>query len=159
MPGESFVENHVEFERKWFRFCKLMWILLLCLLAASVTGLSGGGGPLAKRTSRREGLEATWERIVRARSQARVAFTIEAPSGAAQLTISGGMVESSVLRDITPQPKSVIAGRDSLTLVYDVEPGSAATVRMTQAIESPGVLRSRVESGNASLNLEQIVLP
>ncbi len=159
MPGESFVENNVEFERRWFRFSQSMWVLLSSVLLASATGLSGGGGPLAKRTSKSGGLEVEWERIARAGAMSQWRFVIEAPSGEARLTLRDGMAAESTLRDITPPPKQVIAGRDALTLVYDVQPGSAATVRLTQAIHKPGKLRSTVESGTASLSLEQIVLP
>jgi hypothetical protein len=136
-----------------------MWVLLLGLLAASAAGLTGGGGPLAKRTSRAPGLEVAWDRMVRARSMAQLRFTVESPTGEARLTLRGGLVARSVLRDISPEPKSSIAGRDSLTLVYEVEPGSAATVRATQVLQSSGLLKSSVESANGKLDLEQIVFP
>lgn len=159
MPGKSFIENNVAFERNWFRFSQGMWIVLLALLAAAATGLSGGGGPLAKRISKSPGLEVEWERMVRAGSVAQLRFVVEAPTGEARLTLREGLASNSTLRDISPPPKSVLAGRDSLTLVYAVEPGSAATVRMNQALHSPGLLRSTVELGQHSVGLEQIVFP
>ena len=91
-----------------------------------------------------------WERVVRARSVAQWRFTVEAPAGEAHLTLADGVAVGSTLRDISPPPKSVIAGKDALTLVYQ---------RMDQALQSPGLLRSTIRSGASSLNLEQIVLP
>ena len=157
--GATDTQVRPPFERKWFRFSQGTWAALLVLLAASATGLSGGGGPLAKRTSKTPGLEVKWERVVRARSVAQWRFTVEAPAGEARLTLADGLAVGSTLRDISPPPKSVIAGKDALTLVYEVDPGSAATVRMDQALQSPGLLRSTIRSGASSLNLEQIVLP
>jgi hypothetical protein len=159
MPGESFVENNVPFERRWFRFSRFMWVVLVLLLAASGSGLSGGGGPLAQRTSKSGGLEVRWERIARADALSKLRFAVEAPNGEARITLREGLASQSTLRDIIPPPKSVIAGRDALTLVFDVESGTSATVQMTQALEAPGILRSSVEAGGASINLEQIVLP
>ena len=159
MPGESFIENNVAFERKWFRFSRAIWIVLLLLLGASASGLSGGGGPLARRTSSASNLRVGWERVVRAHSVAHWRFDVGAPDGEARVDLRGGLVSKSTLRDITPPPKAVVAGPDGLTLIYDAEPGSFATVRISQALHSPGLLRSRVQSGQSSFALEQIVLP
>lgn len=159
MPGDSFVENNVPFERRWFRFSQGTWVVLGALLVASATGLSGGGGPLAKRATKANGLEVRWERLVRANSIAGLQFVVESPAGEAHLTLRDDLVTKSTLRDITPQPRKMIAGRDALTLVYDVAPGSAATIRITQALLAPGRLRSKVESQTSSIVLDQIVFP
>lgn len=159
MP-ESFIENNVEFERWWHRFEQCIWTLLALVLVAAGAGLFGSG-PLAERVTRSgDGtLRVSWDRIARARASSPLRFEVGARQGEARITLRGGLAARGALRDITPVPKESVAGRDAITMVWAVEPGSAATVRMQQVLDKPGILRSRIESADSAVDLEQVVLP
>ena len=163
MP-DQFIENNVEFERKWHRFEQVVWVMLIAMLTAVCFGYLGRG-PRAKRTAVASdgSLSVAYDRVMRAHSQSEVELIVEAKATSAPQTavrLGGALLTEAPVQQMMPPASSTTASRESATFQFQSEPGKPARIRMVQRAVTPGRFRSTASiPGHADVTIEQIVLP
>lgn len=163
MP-DQFIENNVEFERKWHRFEQVAWIGLVALLMAACFGYFGRG-PQARRTAVASdgSLSVTYDRVLRSHAQSDIELIVESnASGTSdvQVRLAGAWLTSVPYLQMLPEPASSTASRDSTTYTFRSEAGRPARIRFVQGTTSIGQFRSIASvPGRADVVIEQVVLP
>jgi hypothetical protein len=66
--ADDLIYQNVKFERRWMRFERTMWMLMIALLVAACFGVFGRGA-YARTTTESGPLEVKFDRLVRACSQ------------------------------------------------------------------------------------------
>lgn len=142
VAGEVAVGEDLEFQRKWWRFERLIWSFLLLVLLADVLGLFGRGW-LAKAEQRTPdgALTLHYERIERASTPS--VMTLEfgnaaVHQGRVQLYVSDSIVKPLGAQRISPQPQTSTIGDGGITYTF---PASAApmTVQIELMPSFPGI--------------------
>jgi hypothetical protein len=156
------VYENLPFERRWFRFEHIVWLLMVVYLIFVSAGLFGRG-PMAKTTESSGRLHVQFDRIIRARSQAEVVAEIDAMAtqqGRVRLLIEGALADEARIESIQPQPVEQTASGTAHILTFQVNPGSPASVRFVQKVDGVGRAQSRIalEEG-PGLRIDQYKLP
>ena len=161
--NEIAVGEDLDFQRRWWRFENILWIVLVVILALDVTGLLGRGY-LAKGTAqtRDGGMVVKYERIERYKTPS--ILTIQFGPSALQngkltLWTSDSLVKDLGAQRIIPQPLASVIGEGGLRYVFDATPGPS----LVQFALEPGKiglqhLTLRVP-GSEDLKLNVVVLP
>ena len=162
--AEQFIENNVEFERKWHHFERFVWVALVLLLTAVCLGYFGQG-PAAKRTAVASdgSLTIAYDRVLRTHSQSDVELILETSAvqqNEVQVRLAGAWTSSVPVQQMTPPASASSASRDSATYTFRADPGKPARIRLVQRPSVPGRFRSTASvPGQADVVIEQIVLP
>jgi hypothetical protein len=149
---ELSVGEDLDFQRRWWRFEKAVWIAFVCIIALDLAGALGRG-PLATAMRRAADASVTvhYERIERTETQSMV--TIEfAPSvirnGEVQLYISNNFVKNLGVERVIPAPLSTEIGRDGLTYRFPAsQPPAKVELELQPA--GPGVFELSMQAPGA----------
>ena len=140
--SEIEVGEDLEFQRKWWRFENLVWILFTLIIVLDIAGLFGRG-PIAKaeRRSADGTINVRYERIERTDSPS--ILTVEfGPSaiqdGKIKLYVSESLVKSLGTQRVIPAPIETTVGDGGLTYTL---PASKlpATVDLALQPSGPGI--------------------
>lgn len=163
MP-DQFIENNVEFERKWHRFEQVVWVALVALLVAICLGYFGRG-PQARRTAvAADGsLSVTYDSVLRSHAQSEIELIVErGPVGGSEVHVrlAGAWLTSVPYLQMLPEPSAATARRDSTTYTFRAETEKPARIRLVQRTTAIGHFRSVASlPGHPDVVIEQIVLP
>jgi hypothetical protein len=153
----------LEFQRKWWRFTRIMWIVFSIVVVADLLGCFGRG-PLANAQIRASDgtFELKYERIERfsTPSMLRVEFGPSAiHQGKAQLWVSQSLIRSLGNQRVVPQPSESVLDGDGILYTFPVT-NLPATVEFALEPVSPGIyhLKMRVP-GSQEVNPRIIVMP
>jgi hypothetical protein len=161
--NEVAVGEDLEFQRRWWRFENILWLVLIAILALNVTGLLGRGY-LAKGTAQTKvgSMVVKYERIERFKTPS--ILTIQFGPSALQngkltLWTSDSLVKDLGAQRIIPQPLVSVIGEGGLKYVFDATQGPS----LVQFALEPGKiglhhLTLRVP-GSEDLKLDVVVLP
>jgi hypothetical protein len=156
---EVAVGSDLQFQRRWWRFERLVWILFGVIVILDLLG-AFGRGYLAKRHLRTSdtSLDLTYERIER--FQTPSIFTIRfGPAaihgGQAQLWVSDSLVRSLGNQRVIPQPDASVVGQGGIlytfratsppaSVAFAVEPASVGIVPLTMRVPGLQEIRTRI---------------
>jgi hypothetical protein len=145
---EIAVGENLEFQRRWWRFERGLWIVFLFLLIADVLGLFGRGWlAKAQRTDAGHTLSLDYERVERASTPSIMTFHFMPSAirnGRVQLFISEDIVRPLGAQRISPQPEKSTIGEGGVDYVF---PATAipATVEIQLEPSFPGLHHFRVQ--------------
>jgi hypothetical protein len=162
LNGEIAVED-LGFQRKWWKFERVVWILFAIALLADIAG-AFGRGPLAKteRQAPDHSFTLRYERIQRTGTPSILTANFNrAMIHDSKVTF---YVQNSLVRElgsqrVIPSPQTVIVGNDGLTYTF---PASMGTVSISFALEptGPGLRHLTLQvAGSAPLKISILVLP
>lgn len=122
VDGQVAVGEDIEFQRRWWRFEKIIWSLFGLILLADLSGILGRG-PLAKaeRTAPDHTFNLKYERVERANTSSMMTFTPGAAAvhdGAFRLFVSDSIVKELGAQRVIPQPQSSIIGNGGTTYSF-----------------------------------------
>ncbi len=155
---EVAVGEDLEFQRKWWRFERTIWVLFGLLLIATAAGLFGAG-PLAHRKTSNSAMYVEYDAVDRAQTPAilRVSFQPGViQNGKVQLFVSESMVKELGAQRIIPAPESSTVGGGGITYVFPAtfEP---ATVAFALQPASPSVTHFTLQVPNQPAITERII--
>jgi hypothetical protein len=136
------VGEDLEFQRRWWRFEKAAWVLLVFILVADALGLFGRGWLARTQRDAADGtLHVRYERIERAGTPSEM--TIEFGPNAvheqkARLFSSDTIVKQLGAQRIIPQPVISEIAADGITYTFAVT-GAPAIARIALEPSFPGV--------------------
>ncbi len=157
------VGSDLEFQHKWWRFTRIMWIVFTAIVIADLLGCFGRG-PLANAHVRTTDgtMEVKYERIERFSTPSilRIRFGSNAiQDGKIQLWVSDALVNSLGNQRVVPQPAASVVGQGGILYSF---PATAIPAEVAFSLEptAPGIydLRMRVP-GFEELKPKIFVMP
>ena len=161
--NEIAVGSDMDFQRKWWRFTRTLWICFAAVIVADVLGCFGRG-PVANATAKTNDrtMEVKYERIERygAPSILRIEFGPAAVhDGAVKLWVSESVIKSLGAQRVIPQPDKSVVGQDGITYTFPVS-GLPASVKFALQPAAPGLYKIRFQvPGYQPLQLGVFVMP
>lgn len=160
---EVAVGSDLEFQRKWWRFTNIMWIVFACIVVADLLGCFGRG-PLAKAQVRANDgtMDVKYERIERFSTPSilRVQFGQNAiHDGKIQLWVDDNLVKPLGNQRVVPQPLTSVEDQGGILYTF---PTTALPASVEFALEpaSPGIYDTSLQVPNADkVNIRIYVVP
>jgi hypothetical protein len=139
VDDEVDVGEDLNFQRKWWRFEKAVWLFFIAIILLDLAGLFGRG-PIAKaqRHSADGSIDVKYERIERTSSPSimTVQFTPSAiHGGKIVLYVSNSVVKQLGAQRVIPQPETTAIGEGGLTYTF---PALTPPAAVAFALEPPG---------------------
>jgi hypothetical protein len=150
--SEIEVGEDLEFQRKWWRFENIVWILFTLIIVADIAGLFGRG-PIAKAERRAADgtIDVKYERIERTDSPSIVSIGF-GPSaihdGKIKLFISESLVKGLGTQRVVPAPSDTTIGDGGLTYTFPASK-PPATVDLALQPSGPGIYHFTIGVANA----------
>lgn len=161
--GDVAIGDNLEFQRKWWKFERVVWAVFLLILIADVSGLLGRG-PLAKaeRGTPNGTLQVKYERVQRIGTPSIITILPEQAAlrdGSLHLYVSDSLLRDLGAQRIIPQPVSSTLGNGGVSYVF-----AATQLPMTLQIAlQPTFVGSHVfrlgTTGQDSIDAKVLVLP
>lgn len=160
---EVAVGSDLEFQRKWWRFTRALWIVFAGLVVADLLGCFGRG-PLAKAQVRTPDgtMDIKYERIERFSTPSilRVQFGSSAiRDGKIQLWVSDTLVKPLGNQRVIPQPLTSVEDRGGILYTFPVTTPPASVAFALEPI-SPGIYETSLQvPGAEKVTVRIYVMP
>jgi len=158
------VGEDLQFQERWWKFERVVWIFFLLVLVADALGAFGQGW-LARSEDHRpgSGIDVWYDRVERAETSTvlRVQFRPEVVTdGKARLFVSDSVVKSLGAQRVSPQPESSAIGNGGITYTFPVDPVKPGDVQISMQPEAPEVARFTVQvPGREAVTKRVVVMP
>lgn len=139
IDGKVAVGEDLDFQRKWWRFERAIWIFFSLILVLTLAGAFGRGPiAIAERRTKDESIDVKYDRIQRTGTPSIITVNF-GPSairqGKAELFVSGSMVKELGAQRVVPSPERAVVGGDGLTYTF---PASGLPSSVEFALEPTG---------------------
>lgn len=161
--NEVAVGEDLEFQRRWWRFEQIIWIVFCGILVADVLGAFGRGWLAKAHRSTPDGaLTLSYERTERASTPSVMTLTFGSSAirnGVIQVFVSDDIVKRLGAQRVAPQPELSTVGSGGIT--YTFAAGRApAVIQIALEPSFPGLHRFRIQpQGGAPIDASVFVLP
>jgi len=157
------VGEDLDFQRNWWRFEKIAWILLALVLVADALGAFGRGWLARATCSTKDGvMQVDYERVERAGTPSKMTLKFGAPAlqeSKIRLQVSESLVETLGTQRVIPQPEVSAVGPAGVTYTFAAT-GQPATVAFALEPSFPGVHDVALTvAGEEPLRFRILVLP
>jgi len=136
---EVAVGEDLEFQRKWWKFEKAVWIVFALVLILDLAGVFGRGWLAKEERKAQDGsLDVKYERIERTSTPSIMTINFDKSAirnGQVMLYVSESLVKELAAQRVIPAPSTTIVGDDGLTYVF---PASEAPASVEFALEPTG---------------------
>jgi hypothetical protein len=151
-----------EFERKWDRFERGVWLVYGLLLLGGILGVFGRG-PLNKvKRTLPDGTIVQYSRVVRFKSPSAVTFTLPVHDGAATIQASNGVVEKLGLQSLFPNPTQNLGSSQVGPFRFQAASPGAENVFIQMTMQPSGigpVTSTYYINGLTSVSIKQFIVP
>ena len=163
IDGKIAVGEDLEFQRRWWRFEKVVWTVFVLLLIADLSGILGRG-PLAnaKLQTQDGSLRVKYERVLRENTSSIMTVLPQASvirDGKVQLFVSDSVLKQFGAQRIIPQPEISAVGNGGVTYTFAAS-GDPMTIQFEL---KPSFIGSHVFQvgvpGRGYVQASSIVLP
>ncbi|KAA6465111.1 hypothetical protein DYQ86_03930 [Acidobacteria bacterium AB60] len=163
VADEVAVGEDLDFQRKWWRFEKIIWPILVLIIVADVVGLFGRGWlAKAKAATPDNALSLDYERIERASTPSIMTLHFGEPAihnGRIVLHVSDSIVKPLGAQRISPQPALSVVGNNEITYVIPATQ-SPASLQIEMDPSFPGLHPFRVQvEGSTPIDRNIFVVP
>jgi hypothetical protein len=141
LNDEIAVGEDLEFQRKWWKVERGIWIFFLLLIIADVLGIFGRGW-LAKahKSAYDQSLDITYERVERFNTPSDLRIQLSpavVQEGKAQLWVSEDLVKALGNQRVVPEPETSAVGQNGILYTFPVT-GPKMSVEFTLTPSSVG---------------------
>ncbi len=163
IDGKIAVGEDLEFQRRWWRFEKIVWTCFVLILIADLSGILGRG-PLANAKAQTQdgSLRMKYERVLRENTASIVTILPQASTihdGKLQLFVSDSVVKQLGAQRIIPQPELSAVGGGGITYTF-LASGDPMTVQFELKPSFIGSHRFQIGiPGGEFLQASSVVLP
>lgn len=160
---EIAVGENIDFQRKWWRFEKIIWPILLLIVIADMLGVFGRGW-LAKAHAQTpdHALTLDYERVARASTPSIMTFKFGPAAihnNRIVLFVSDSIVKPLGAQRISPEPALSIIGKNGITYVFaSSDSPASAQIQLQPSFPGPHTFRVQV-LGSESINGSIFVMP
>jgi hypothetical protein len=149
------VGEDLDFQRRWWRFERIVWSLFLIILICDLLGLFGRGWLAnARRATPDDALTLDYERIERASTPSVMTLTFGSaaiqnpgPNGQIQIFVSDSVVKPLGAQRISPQPSISAVGEDGITYTFAAT-HAPAVVQIALEPSFPGLHPFHIQLAN-----------
>ena len=146
------VGENLEFQRKWWRFERIVWSIFLLILVCDLLGLFGRGLlSKAKRVSADGSLTLDYERMERADTPSIMTlhFANDAiHDGRVQVFVSRGVIGPLGAQRISPQPLVSAIGKGGITYTFAATQGPGVVqIALKPSFPGPHTFSMRMAGG------------
>lgn len=138
-------------------------LLLVAGIIASIAGVFGASGPLARTRAQAGAASADYPRFARYHAPARFEFELDSAAitgDTFELVIAGEHVRNFRVEQVQPQPQDVVAADDRIHYTFAVAPGQRQYVAIAGQPETVGTLSGTATlADEPPLRLESFVYP
>lgn len=157
------VGENLEFQRRWWRFERIIWCVFGAIILADTLGVFGRGWfAHAERTAADGSLHLKYERVERTMTPSMMVFRFGPQAvhdGRIQLYVSESVVKELGAQRISPQPAESVLGNKGLTYTFPVT-DSSGTVQIALEPSFPGAYRIVVGvAGQQPVSARVVVMP
>jgi len=157
------VGENLDFQRKWWKFERVIWFFFLIILIADLLGLFGRGWlSKARQSDSGQTLTLEYERIARASTPSNMTFHFgpnSIHSGHIELYVSDSIVKSLGAQRVSPQPAASTLGNGGITYTFDATE-LPATAQIQLEPSFPGLHHFRVQvTGGQPIDASVFVVP
>jgi hypothetical protein len=157
---EVAVGEDLSFQRSWWRFERIVWMVFVIIIALDLAG-AFGRGPLAHAevTSADRELSVRYERIQRVGTPSILSIKIDAGAvreGHATLFVGDHLVNSLGAKRIIPEPATTRLGSGGLTYTFPVT-SAPSTVRIELEPAGPGRFPIEISAGSQATTVKAVV--
>jgi hypothetical protein len=161
--NEIAVGADLEFQRRWWRFERAVWVLFTVLVLLDVLGVFGRGWAAKGHIRAKDGaIDVRYERIERFNTPSilNVEFGPNAiHDGKVQLWLNYGTVKGLSTQRVVPQPLSSVIGDDGVLYTFDASI-MPASVQFALQPSAPGIFRLELHvPGSQMLTTKVVVMP
>lgn len=163
VDDEIAVGEDLDFQRRWWRFEKIVWAVFLIVIACDLAGLFGRGWlAKAQASTPDKALTVEYDRIERANTPSTMTLRFGAAAirgGHVQLYLSDSVVHDLGAQRIAPQPATSTPGQGGISYVIPVTTAPAA-VQVQLQPSAPGRYTFKVQlADTAPITRRVLVLP
>lgn len=163
IDNELAVGEDLDFQRRWWRFEKIIWGLFLIVIVCDLAGLFGRGWlAKAEASTPDRALRIEYERVQRANTPSTMTLHLGPAAvrdGNVHVSITDSVVRDLGAQRITPQPAVSAVGHGGIAYSFPATGGSAA-VQIQLQPSTPGAYTFSVQpSGHAAITARVLVLP
>lgn len=161
--NEVAVGEDLEFQRRWWKFERAVWVLFTILVILDVCGVFGRG-PAAKAHARSAdgAMDVSYERVERFSSPSIMDIRFDPNAihdGKVQLWVNEGTVKALGAQRVVPQPLSSVVGDGGILYTFPVTKPPASVQFALEPI-SPGIFPLEVRMpGGQTLTMKILVMP
>jgi len=160
---ELAIGENLDFQRKWWRFERIIWIFFAVILLCDLLGLFGRGWlAKAERSTPDNGLILKYERIERASTPSIMTLDFGPAAiqgGRIQVFVSNSIVMPLGAQRIAPQPQQSSVGNGGITYTFAATQSPAA-VQIALEPSFPGLHSFRVQVvGRQPIDANIFVVP
>jgi hypothetical protein len=142
VDGSVAVGEDLDFQRRWWRFERIIWSLFILVIIADLLGLFGRGYlAKAQRSTTDQAIQLTYERVERANAPSIMSINF-GPSairdGQIHFFVSESVVKELGARRVVPEPASSTLGNGGVTYVFPAT-ALSATVEIELSPTRPGI--------------------
>ncbi|UWZ83286.1 hypothetical protein [Occallatibacter riparius] len=157
------VGEDLEFQRKWWRFERIVWPILLAIVVIDILGGFGRGWIAnAKKTTPDKAMTLDYERIERASTPSVMTFQFSdaaVHNGRIILYMSDSVVKPLGATRIAPQPIMSSIGNGGITYVFPAGPAPAMVqIQLEPSFPGPHKFTVRAE-GEPPMDATVFVMP
>jgi hypothetical protein len=161
--GGVAVGEDLQFQRRWWKFERVIWLFFLLILIADLLGVFGRGWLAKARCSdATHTVTLDYERIERASTPSIMIFRFTPAAirdGKIQLFVSEDLIKSLGSQRISPQPETSTLGDGGVTYSFPVTQ-TPATAEIQLQPSFPGIHHFRVQvGGGQSIEGNIVVVP
>lgn len=160
---EVAVGENLDFQRKWWRFEKIAWTVLVLILIVDLLGGFGRGWlAKAKKATADQALTLEYERIERANTPSIMTFHFDSSAihrNQILLFVSDSLVKPLGAQRIAPQPALSKIGADGITYTFAASTAPASVqIELTPSFPGMHTFRVQVE-GSSPIDGNIFVMP
>ena len=153
------LDEHRAFQERSWSVERWSWLAFGAILVFALTGLAGGGGPLAHGLIRSDVGEIDYPRVSRWESSDDIVVTF-APAGAEhRLTIGPAFSDYFQIEDMQPAPERSMSSRIGEVFIFGTEAQAAAKITLHLRAFRFGIARYRLTVDGTAANVTTVVLP
>lgn len=153
------LEEHRGFQERFWTVERWAWIAFGLVLFVALTGLTGGGGPLAHATTASQAGEFEYPRVTRWEGSDDITATFAANGAEHRLSLSHSFSEHFQIEDIQPDPERTITTGDAQIMVFAAQEQAPAKVTIHVRALSPGIASYQVALDAVSTAVTTVILP
>lgn len=146
------------FQRRFWLVERIAWIGFIFLLATALTGLTGGGGPLAQATVETPAGTIDYPRVSRWQAADSMTVRFGRHVDDETLELAPAFLETYEVTSIQPEPRSATTTPNGVRYAFDVELGGEIVFRI-RARRPAFLADASVRIGEFHAPIRALILP
>ena len=161
MTSRLSIEEDLAFERAEARVARVLWVLLLAVMAATLLGLFGNGPLSATQvTDEAAGLRVEYDRFGRLGAAMRTTVQLEtSPDGRASFTLDRPYLDAVRIVAIHPEPDASAPMASEVRYAFSGLPAPPATITIDFEPRTFGRIRAQIGTDSGHLSFIHVIYP